>query len=51
MKIVCTKEEYARLIRSCAKYINEYQCEGCPLASECGEDMLLEDAVEFEIKD
>lgn len=51
MKIICTKEEYANLIRSCAKYTKEYNCEDCPFASECGEDLLLENAVEFEITD
>ena len=51
MKIVCTKDEYADLIRACAKYIREYQCEDCPFVSECGQDQVLERAVEFEITD
>lgn len=30
MKIVCTKEEFARLIRWCERAFNEVGCCGCP---------------------
>ena len=46
MKIVCTLNEYTRIIRKCSKAAGE--CSGCVLEGICGNN-ILEDAVEFEI--
>ena len=48
MKIICTLEEYARLIRGCQHCMETSDCGCCPLDKIC-HDQYLEDSVEFEI--
>ena len=48
MKIICTLEEYARMIRMCQRGRDLNDCKGCVMANICGEDF-IEDAVQFEI--
>ena len=48
MKIVCTKKEFAQLIRDCNGMGRIGACAQCVLADFCG-DQLVEDAVEFEL--
>ena len=50
MKIICTIEEYARLIRGCQHCMESSDCGCCTFDKICS-DQLLEDAVEFEIVD
>ena len=45
MKIICTKEEFANLIRTCNR-----TCYGCVLTNLCGEHVVEEsENIEFEI--
>ena len=48
MKIICTLEEYAQLIRGCQHCMESSDCGSCPLDKIC-HDNYLEDSVEFEI--
>ena len=50
MKIKCTKEEYARIIRQCQRNLVLNECKGCVLENICGNN-ILEDAVQIEIVD
>ena len=50
MKIVCTLDEYTRMIRMCQRGKELHECQGCVMANVCGES-LIEDAVQFEIQD
>lgn len=50
MKIICTLDEYSRMIRQCQRNLSLNECKGCVMENICG-DNLLEDAVQFEIED
>ena len=50
MKIKCTLEEYARVIRICQRNLTLNECKGCVMEGICGNN-IIEDAVQFEIED
>ena len=50
MKISCTKEEYARIIRACQRNLVLNECKGCVMENICN-DHIIEDAVQFEIEE
>ena len=50
MKIVCTLEEYSRMVRMCQRGMDSNDCKGCALLNICSNNM-LEDAVQFDIVD
>lgn len=48
MKIVCTKKEFARLIRECDKITGGYHgCGDCAMSPFCAEEVEIEDLVEI----
>lgn len=50
MKIICTLDEYARMIRMCQRSLELNECKSCVMGNICGDNM-IEDAVQFEIED
>ena len=50
MKIICTLDEYSRMVRMCQRGMDLNECKGCALVNICGNNM-IEDAVQFEIVD
>jgi hypothetical protein len=48
MKIICTLEEYSRMVRMCQRGA-ENDCKGCVMENICGNN-IIEDAVQFEIE-
>ena len=50
MKIKCTPEEYAQIIRTCQRSIMLNECKGCVMVNICSRN-ILEDVVQFEIED
>lgn len=49
MKIICTIDEYSRIIRSCQRSIVLGECKGCALENICNQQ-ILEDAVQLEVE-
>ncbi len=53
MKIVCSKEEFAALVRECYRSATVESCKGCLFSSVCtaGYDILNDDHVMTRIED
>ncbi len=49
IKIMCTKKELARIIRTCGACACDDACIGCVIGAMCGECDGIEDVVDFEI--
>lgn len=50
MKIICTLDEYSRMVRMCQRNLELNECKGCVMENICGNN-IIEDAVQFEIED
>ena len=45
MKIICTKNEFAQLVRSCAWSLEHEDCNGCMFMLMCSGDGTREDTI------
>ena len=53
MKIICSKDEFAALVRQCYRGSRDYSCDGCLFSSICtaGREQMYEDQVMSRIED